>query len=193
MEYTYILTDSGVLRSDGAHFPKEPGNRDYNKFIQDCLYIGIMTQAQVDAGELPTPDGTFLILQDNTIDDIKFSALLTIDKIAGAVRSKFITVSPGQELTYQEKAEQAADFAAANYPTSSIANYPFIQVEISVTGLSVQAATDGILAKKTSWIQNGALIEEARLIGKRDINAATDAVGITTALNIAITALNSIS
>jgi hypothetical protein len=127
------------------------------------------------------------------IEQLRTSSLVFVDNTAGEVRQKFITSAPGQELTYQEKAEQAADFAAANYPTGQIANYPFIQVEVNVTGLSAQSAADGILARRTLWIQKGALIEEARLIGKRDINIATTADGITTALNSAITALNSIS
>jgi hypothetical protein len=133
------------------------------------------------------------VLPTIDVENTRSSALLLVDNTAGDIRQRFITSAPGQELTYQEKAEQAADFAAANYPTGQIANYPFIQVEVNVTGLSPQAAADGILSRRTLWIQKGALIEEARLIGKRDINVATDVIGINTALNTALTALNSIS
>lgn len=122
-----------------------------------------------------------------SLDALKQGAIVQVDNTAGMVRERFITNTAGQELTYQEKADQAADFAAANYPVGQLANYPFIQVEINVTGLSAQDATDAILARRAVWVQKGSLIEEARLIGKRDINIATNASEIdiakTTAIN----------
>jgi hypothetical protein len=161
--------------------------------VAEPMFWKDVTNTSVEIGDIHDPVADTISPQIVDLNAIKDSSSMLVDNTAGEVRKKFITSAPGQELTYQEKAEQAADFAAANYPTGQIANYPFIQVEVNVTGLSPQAAADGILSRRTLWIQKGALIEEARLIGKRDINIATDVAGITTALNTAITTLNSIS
>lgn len=176
-----------------------PEDIEYPNLPEDIVYVTDQDwQSVITARSLNNQvvfNGTEFIITDaiENIQFVKDVSINTMDRVAGEARQRFITFAPGQELTYQEKAEQAADFAAANYPSGQIANYPFIQVEVTVTGLSPQAAADGILARRTLWIQKGALIEEARLIGKRDVNAATDVAGINTALDTAITALNSIS
>lgn len=161
--------------------------------VADPMFWKDVTNTPASVGDIYDSVTDTITTQIVDLNTIKGSASILVDNTAGDIRQRFITSAPGQELTYQEKAEQAADFAAANYPTGQIANYPFIQVEVNVTGLSAQSAADGILTRRTLWIQKGALIEQARLIGKRDINTATDVAGITTALNTALTALNSIS
>ncbi|RME58088.1 hypothetical protein D6779_07220, partial [Candidatus Parcubacteria bacterium] len=59
-----------------------------------------------------------------------------IDEAAGQARARYITVAPGQEATYVEKARQAEAFKAAGYPTPVDVNlYPLIDAEVQATGL----------------------------------------------------------
>lgn len=109
---------------------------------------------------------------DVDVDDIKQQSKYNIDVYAGYIRQKFITTSPGQEMTYQEKADQAADFVAAGYPTD-VSNYPFIQAEMDAMEKTKEQAADDILLQRAAWISAGAMIERHRLTGKRQVNSAT--------------------
>lgn len=103
----------------------------------------------------------------------KTKAKIVIDEAAGVARTRFITEVPGQALTYQEKAEEAADFVAAGYPTD-LSNYPFIQGEMDATGKTKEQTADDILAQKSAWIGFGAEIEKYRIGGKKQVDEAAD-------------------
>jgi hypothetical protein len=119
-----------------------------------------------------------LVLEDNPTFDAeqlaaaKTSAKVKIDEMAGIARSMVITIAPGQELTYQEKSEQAADYVAAGYPADT-SSYPFVQAEIEATGKTKEQAADDILVKKSEWIAVGSTIEMHRIGGKVQVDAAT--------------------
>ena len=116
----------------------------------------------------------------------------SIDEVAGEVRRKFITSAPGQEMTYQEKAEQAADYVAASYPADT-SNYPFIQAEINATGKTKEQAADDILTQRAAWIAVGATIEEHRLAGKKQVDEATTVEDIKTITDNTIALLEAVS
>ncbi len=126
-----------------------------------------------------------------TLEEARAAGKVEIDDAAGAARGRYITVAPGQEMTYLEKSEQAADYVTAGYPADT-SNYPFIQAEMNATGLSKEDAADGILAQKSAWISVGVLIEEHRLGGKANIDAATDLAGVDSAVSAAVALLDAV-
>jgi len=115
-----------------------------------------------------------------SLDAERSRAKTKIDKHAGIARTRYITVAPGQGLTYQEKAEEAADYIAAGYPAPTgsppmLEDYPFLQAEVDATGKTHAQAADDILNQKSAWIAAGAQIEKHRLGGKAQVdNATTD-------------------
>lgn len=105
-----------------------------------------------------------------SLADYRASAALLIDAEAGAARSRFITVTPGQEMTYLEKVTQARAFGADEDPDQT--DYPLIYGEIGITGESAAEVAGVILGRYLLWQQIGALIEQERLTAKRDVALA---------------------
>lgn len=96
-----------------------------------------------------------------------------IDAAAGSARSRFITTVPGQESTYQLKAEEANAYIAANRPADTTA-YPMLSAEAEGRGMVVSDLADEILATRTKWVQAAAQIEKARVSGKAAVDGAPD-------------------
>lgn len=90
-----------------------------------------------------------------------------IDQAAGAARARYITVTAGQDATYQAKYADALAFARAGYPDEQIALYPWVQAEAEATGTDGRAAADGIKAVGDPWnMVTGPHIESLRIGGK---------------------------
>ena len=127
-----------------------------------------------------------------TLDSKKTYAKRTIDRYAGNIRGKFVTTVPGQEMTYQEKAEQAADYVAASYPADT-SNFPFIQAEIDATSKTKEQAADDILSQRATWITIGAAIEQHRLSGKKQVDEASTEEDVKNIVDSTIALLDAIS
>lgn len=134
---------------------------------------------------IPTYDQDFL-------ESRKLWAKQKIDAKAEEVRSRHLTPGSGQTMTYQEKAEEAADFIAAGYPVGDLASYPFIQADMNALGLTAEQAADAIVAAKSSWIAIGTQIEELRLGGKKNVDEAVDMTELAQEYDITITALDAL-
>lgn len=93
-----------------------------------------------------------------------------IDDEAGAVRCRFITEAPGQQLTYSRKEAEARAWVAASEP--ELGDYPFLAAEVGATGLSAGDAAAAIIAAADQWAQIGAAIEGARIAAKRAVSEA---------------------
>lgn len=122
---------------------------------------------------------------------VQETARRSIDRYAGTVREKFITAVSGQALTYQEKADEAADYVAAGYP-ADLSSYPFIQADVDAMGITSTEAADAILAQKSAWIAIGAQIEKLRLGGKKQVMDATDTTVVATILADTMAALDAV-
>ena len=96
-----------------------------------------------------------------------------IDLAAGITRERFITTVPGQESTYQLKAEEANAYIAANRPADTTA-YPMLSAEAEGRGMTASDLADEILATRSVWIQAAAQIEKARVSGKAAVDAAPE-------------------
>ncbi len=127
-----------------------------------------------------------------TLEEEKIKAKHLIDVITGATRSKYLTLTAGQEMTYLKKEADAEAFKLAGYPEVDIADYPWIQAEAIAQDDTGQQVTDMILAQRDAWLTIGVKIEEERMKGKVQISQQLGYDGINTAKEIAIAALEAI-
>lgn len=109
------------------------------------------------------------------------AALTAIDIAAGAERAKYITVTPGQDMTYLEKVTQAKAFQADGAPTAE--KYPLVYGEVPVTAADAAGVAAVFLANYASWQQIGAAIEKVRLTAKKAVTAAATADAVTAVLD----------
>jgi len=98
-------------------------------------------------------------------------ARIEIDNAAGAARTRYITVTAGQDATYQAKYADALAFARAGYPEDQVAQYPWVQTEALATGVTPRAAADSIKAVGDPWnMVIGPMIEGLRIGGKTKLD-----------------------
>jgi len=100
--------------------------------------------------------------------------LARIDEDAGALRSKYLTVSPGQSDVYAQKAADAQAYKDAGYPADAT-SYPWVAARASSLSITAQQAADGILSTRAQWTQFGAPMEGVREARKAQVRAATTA------------------
>lgn len=129
----------------------------------------------------------------NSLDAIKAHCCDHIDKKAGDVRLKYITDVPGQQATYQMKADECKEIKRLGLPDDSdMTNYPLIKAEMAVTGLTCNQVADMIIAIESGWKFLAASIEQARRMGKQSIMGATDINGVLTQEQYALQTLNTL-
>lgn len=149
------LSDFDVFEVADAPLP-EPGPGQTVREIMPKKIAGTWTR-QFDLVD-PTPDNF-------AIHEASLHGL--IDAEAGAFRTRFITSVPGQEATYAEKEREAR--AWADDPDGS---YPFLAAEAVARGIAIAAVAAEVIATADAWRGLGALIEAARIAGKRAVTAA---------------------
>ncbi len=125
------------------------------------------------------------------LSDLKVVAKINIDRAAEQARLRYVTTGSGQAMTYREKADDAASYVAAGYPVDMTA-YPFILAESNATGKTGKQAADDIIAKRELWVTIGSRIEEKRVGGKVNVDAATDESGVDSARDQAVILLDAI-
>jgi len=114
-----------------------------------------------------------------------------IDSAAGMARSRYITTVAGQEATYLSKAADADRYKAAGYPADT-SSYPWVESEMSATGMTAQQSTDGIIVQRDAWNTLGAIIESERIKGKISVSQAVTISEAVQQANITISNLNSL-
>jgi hypothetical protein len=108
-------------------------------------------------------------------------------QIDGAADQVYIAIggpSPGRLAEYQQANADAQAFKAAGYTGTVPAT---IACWVTASGMTTQAATDNIIATAAAWISVLENIREARLIGKKNVNTATNTADAQAAANNAIT------
>jgi hypothetical protein len=150
-----------------------------------------------DIGKYSGPDGTaaIQILPDGyaqlivpleawvvppNLEIIRALLCARVDAAAGAFRSRFITVSPGQEATYIRKEDEARRYAAS----SGAGDYPFLSAEASATGMTLADVAALVLSTANQWVPLGAAIEGQRRAAKLAIEAATTIPAIVAAATV---------
>ena len=106
-------------------------------------------------------------------------ALAQVDLVAGVKRQKFITVSPGQDMTYARKLERAKEYANTANPVDT--DFPFLKMEADATGLTVYELTQVVLNMDAFWEAAGSQIEAARRRAAETIKSASTLTEITEA------------
>lgn len=94
-----------------------------------------------------------------------------IDAAAGAARSRYITIAPGQAETYLAKAVEARAYLDAGSP-EDLSAWPWVRADAAAFGVSGATAATAILANQQAWVGLGTMIEEIRLTAKRAVDAA---------------------
>lgn len=112
-----------------------------------------------------------------TLAAVKEESLSLIDTLAGEKRIQYITSTPGQDISYATKLEEAKAYIAAGYP-SDASPYPWVALEAAATGDTPAVRADFILATASYWNNKGAQIEAARISAKQDVNAAVTIAAI---------------
>jgi len=93
-----------------------------------------------------------------------------VDARAETERLKYITPGSGQAMTYQQKADEARRFVAAEAPVA--ADYPMLSGEVGVTADDIAGVAAVVKAAHEGWQVIGAAIEGVRLRAKKAINQA---------------------
>jgi len=191
MPYKLAQNELGLIDViSGASIPLARGNRHFEAALVELTDLALV----IDNGDNTytfSPDEVNLFDWDKpSVADMRSVACSAIDAAAGRARARYITIAPGQEATYLEKAKDAQAFIDAVYPEVSIANYPFVQAEANALGVSGQVAADGIITTRDSWLTLAANIEEERIAGKKDVNSRMVENTINTAKDNAIAALD---
>lgn len=88
----------------------------------------------------------------------KSEYLTKIDVFSGEVRSKFLTISPGQDMIYMMKLNEAK-----NFPDGL---HPFITSESLSTGKTEKEVVENILSSYFAWQSVVVIIESARIKAK---------------------------
>jgi hypothetical protein len=123
------------------------------------------------AGEVEWIDGAFV---DN-LAPLTAQLLARIDAETGEFRKRFITVGPGQEMTYVHKGNEAKAFLAD--PNPDPANYPMLKAEADATERPIAALAADVAQAALFWTLLGSASEAARIGAKRAVEAAATAAG----------------
>ncbi len=86
-----------------------------------------------------------------------------IDGEAGAVRMRFITDIPGQQVTYSMKEAEANRWVPG---VSSLLDFPYLSAEAQAKNISVDQLVAVVQAYSAQWHQLNALIEATRTAAK---------------------------
>lgn len=108
------------------------------------------------------------------------------------LRSQFASSVASQNEVYWEKTQEAIDYAAAGFP-SSVENYPFIAVDVDITGQTGEQVALNILAKRRQWLNVAAKTEKIRKIARKQITTCRTNQEVDEVVNNTLLHLNSIS
>ena len=121
---------------------------------------------------------------------LRTAAIARVNAAAGAVRARFVTVIPAQDMVYLEKAAEArryltlypdpADAPAALDPSPEL-GFPFLAAEIGITAPTAHAVAGVYVAGAARFRAAGAAIESLRLGAVAAIEAAQTPAAIAAA------------
>lgn len=103
-----------------------------------------------------------------TLAELRARIEREVDAIAGETRLRFVSVSPGQEMTYTAKLEDARAYIAAGYPADA-SPFIWINAEAEATGATPTQVADLIVYTAGVWSTIGAQIEGHRQATKQII------------------------
>lgn len=124
-----------------------------------------------------------------TLAQVKSDLCLQVDASADVAYVAIGGPSPGRLAEYKQAKADADAFATAGY----VGPVPdTIACWAEAKGWTAQQACDDILSTAASWETALAVIRRQRLIGKKNVNAASDADAAQAAADLAISTIQSI-
>lgn len=93
-----------------------------------------------------------------------------INERAAQQRGKYITLGPGQELTYQQKVQEARECAEDAKPDA--AKYRMLSASLGIDGDDIKAVAETVLAANDKWIEANCQIECIRRKSEDEIDKA---------------------
>ena len=123
------------------------------------------------------------IRSERPLDEIKDALKLRVDDDAERIRMRHLTPGAGMAMTYAEKRDQANAVhsigeASANALTEAerIAQFPTLAASVGLEAPTLWACALLVIAKSEAWADLSNVIERTRLLGKKAISDASDAV-----------------
>lgn len=110
-------------------------------------------------------DGDAWVVRLKTVEElagVQEDFLYRINKEAGDLRSKYITVIPGQEGTYLEKAKEATRYFETDPGSIVPTDYPYLSMEAAELGITVAELAAQVRATEQAWTLINASIEAKR-------------------------------
>ncbi|MND22672.1 hypothetical protein D3C80_130550 [compost metagenome] len=123
----------------------------------------------VDAPTVPEDD------PDANLDLEQWKSKLIgkIDADAETARLRYITAGSGQAMTYQQKAQEAAEvLALVGSGDIDASHFPLLSAEVGITALTLIEVAQVVDYAYQTWRFVGARIEALRLGGKAAVSAA---------------------
>ena len=99
--------------------------------------------------------------QDKILADHKTSCVQTVNRLAGNIRTLFVTNLPAQDMIYLRKEQEAKAYLLAVDP--ELSQYPMIQAEIGITGDTAYEIAQTWLNLSNQWVTIAANLETPRL------------------------------
>jgi hypothetical protein len=136
-----------------------------------------------------TYDSDTLSFSEPDLMEIKSKNKAKVDASASAKRTILGTTIRDQAEVYIAKATEAEKYISYSYPVD-LTNYPWIQLEVTASGLTTTEIADTIKSNYDSWMTNLQTIELERRKGKINIDSATNYDEVITATTAAMTAID---
>lgn len=127
-------------------------------------------------------EAAILDARANLLNIKKAEAIAKVNEAVGKIRSRFITVLPGQDMIYQSKEAEAIRYLNADPAPDNLTDYPFIQAEVGVLAESAYHVASIWAGMSEHWRGVAAGLESVRMTAINAIEAATDGQGIHDAL-----------
>lgn len=120
------------------------------------------------AVEEPNPE------DDLVLDQWKIRLSARIDEDAERARLRYITGGSGQAMTYQQKAQEAAEvLALVGSGEIDASHFPLLSAEVGITAPTLIEVAQVVDYAYQTWRVVGAQIEALRLGGKASVSAAS--------------------
>jgi hypothetical protein len=114
-------------------------------------------------------NGSVIELDQGKLAEVKTKLKAQLDEAAETQRMKSLTAGEGQTIVYQMKLMEAQ---AVRMGETNPANVPLLAASIGVEAATLADCAALIMAKWNSWKATAGKIEQARLAGKKAIDAA---------------------
>ena len=153
---TYVLEGSQVHTYEGS----EP---DEQLAYVDGHIVGKIIEQEPELSTAPNIENSF------TLEYLKQSAIDAIEKKVDEIRGSYSAVTPSQIEVLHEKVQEAIDYASMDFD-DNITNYPLLNIEAIVLGISGQQVAQNILERRKQWMMVVVKTEQVLGFARKNIS-----------------------